>query len=186
MLASELTVFTRTGIFFSLSPPPRQSSRAMAKAFKPCPSSFLALSYLLSLAFAQNPSTNTQVPPLQWIDLSDLTSGSPPPGLKYASMGFDSTSQTVIVFGGEAAGGIATQQTYLYELLSLFSLIYQCSTFIASIPILTPQCSLNLSSLAWSPPVPPNNLDSKPPARSAAIGGSDFAASKYVILIDVY
>ena len=61
MLASELTVFTRTGIFFSLSPPPRQSSRAMAKAFKPCPSSFLALSYLLSLAFAQNPSTNTQV-----------------------------------------------------------------------------------------------------------------------------
>lgn len=126
VFASELTVFTRTGISFSLSPSPDDCRRAMARALQPFRLTFLVFSVLLKLVFAQNPSTNTQVPPLQWIDLSGLTSGSPPPGLKYASMGFDGTSQTVIVFGGEAAGGTATQQTYLYVFVFIVSPITLC------------------------------------------------------------
>ncbi|KLO10239.1 hypothetical protein SCHPADRAFT_856821 [Schizopora paradoxa] len=97
---------------------------------------------------AQNPATNTPVPPLQWIELTSLLTGSAPPPMKYASIGYDSTSGTVLVFGGES-NGFPTQQTYL----------------------------LNTSSLIWTTPSPPNGLSVKPPPRSEAISGQDFAAS---------
>ncbi|KAH8118402.1 hypothetical protein DFH11DRAFT_1567220 [Phellopilus nigrolimitatus] len=112
-------------------------------------SRILTLSSFFSLVLTVAPSTNTPVPPLQWIELTDLLSGSSPPGLKYASIGYDSTSQTLIIFGGES-NGFPLQQTYL----------------------------LNVSSLTWSSPNPPVAQASvKPPARSAAISGGDFAAS---------
>lgn len=52
-------------------------------------------------------------PPLQWINLSNLLSGSAPPALKDASIGYDETTRTVIVFGGESAGGFPQDATYL-------------------------------------------------------------------------
>lgn len=73
----------------------------------------VSLFFSSSLTLAQKPSTNTPVPPLQWIELTSLTSGSAPPGLSYASMGYDQTSGTVIIFGGES-NGFPVQTTYLY------------------------------------------------------------------------
>lgn len=67
---------------------------------------------LSSIALAQSPLTNLPVPPLQWIELTSLLSGSGPPALRDASMGFDETSRTLILFGGEVSG-IPVQQTYL-------------------------------------------------------------------------
>ncbi|TDL29386.1 hypothetical protein BD410DRAFT_779784 [Rickenella mellea] len=97
---------------------------------------------------ALSPSTNTPVPPLQWLELTNLLQGSSPPALKDASIGYDETSRTLILFGGES-NGFPQQQTYL----------------------------LNLDSLQWSLPSPPTGLDQKPPPRSAAVSGGDFAAS---------
>lgn len=71
----------------------------------------ISLSISLTLAVT-TPSTNTPVPPLQWIELTNLLSGSSPPGLKYASIGFDSGSSTLLIFGGES-NGFPEQQTYL-------------------------------------------------------------------------
>ena len=83
----------------------------MASSF---PSSFSLLFSLAfsSIALAQSPSTNLPVPPLQWIDLSSRLSGSIPPPLKDASIGFDESSRTIILFGGEV-NGIPGQQTFL-------------------------------------------------------------------------
>ena len=53
-------------------------------------------------------------PPLQWINLSKLVSGSAPPALKDASIGYDDTTRTLIIFGGESAGGFPQDATYLY------------------------------------------------------------------------
>ncbi|KAI5123405.1 hypothetical protein M0805_006111 [Coniferiporia weirii] len=110
----------------------------------------IASLFFLSLTLAAVvPPTDTSVPPLQWIELTSLLSGSPPPGLKYASIGFDTVSNTLIIFGGES-NGFPLQQTYL----------------------------LNVSSLEWSSPKPPlAQADIKPPARSLAISGDDVAAS---------
>ncbi|KAA1466489.1 hypothetical protein DENSPDRAFT_791200 [Dentipellis sp. KUC8613] len=99
--------------------------------------------------FAQSISTNTPIPPLQWINLTNLLQGSSPPPLKDASIGYDPTSRNLLIFGGESQGGFPQSQTYL----------------------------LNLNSLTWSKPSPPDGLTVTPPPRSAAIGGSDFAAS---------
>ena len=73
---------------------------------------FVSLLVLLSPCTAQSPSTSMPVPPLQWIELTSLLSGPAPPPLKYASMGYDSVSHTLLIFGGEA-NGFPTQQTYL-------------------------------------------------------------------------
>ncbi|EJD01377.1 uncharacterized protein FOMMEDRAFT_21769 [Fomitiporia mediterranea MF3/22] len=97
------------------------------------------------------PATNTPVPPLQWLEITNQITGSPaPPGLSYASIGFDPTSRTILIFGGES-NGFPQQQTYL----------------------------LNLSGLSWfSPHSTVDTLaDVKPPPRSMAISGDDFAAS---------
>lgn len=48
--------------------------------------------------FAQKISTDTPVPPLQWINLSDLLKGSsPPPPLKDAAVGYDETRHALNV-----------------------------------------------------------------------------------------
>lgn len=91
-----------------------KSLRAMARRFarRPSPAFLLPFALFLSSCLAQNPATNTPVPPLQWIELTSLLTGSVPPPMKYASIGYDSTSGTVLVFGGES-NGFPTQQTYL-------------------------------------------------------------------------
>lgn len=66
----------------------------------------------VSPSCAQSLSTNTPVPPLQWLELTDLLSGPAPPGLKDASIGYDDTSRTLIIFGGES-NNFVQQQTYL-------------------------------------------------------------------------
>ena len=83
--------------------------------------SFLYLIFLSSSCFllplqsvhAQSISTSTPVPPLQWINLTGLFQGPAAPPLKDASIGYDNTSRTLIVFGGESQGGIPQQRTYL-------------------------------------------------------------------------
>lgn len=70
---------------------------------------------LISCSFlqtsAQSISTNAEVPPLQWINLSDLLKGSKPQPVKDAAIGYDGTN--VVIFGGESAGGISVSTTYL-------------------------------------------------------------------------
>jgi hypothetical protein len=67
---------------------------------------------------AQSISTSTPVPPLQWINLTSLLQGPSAPPLKDASIGYDNTSRTLIIFGGESQGGLPQQQTYLCVLSS--------------------------------------------------------------------
>ncbi|KIK65282.1 hypothetical protein GYMLUDRAFT_193672 [Collybiopsis luxurians FD-317 M1] len=103
-------------------------------------------SFLALFVAAQSQS----VPPLQWLNITNLLQGSAKPiPLKDAVIGFDSTSSTVIVFGGESSSGLAQSQTYL----------------------------LNTQSLTWSSPNPPAGASTSPPARSASVSGNDIAAS---------
>jgi len=62
---------------------------------------------------AQSISTDTPTPPLQWINLTSLLQGSPIPPLKDASIGYDDTSRSLLIFGGESQGGFPQSQTYL-------------------------------------------------------------------------
>ncbi|KAF9055244.1 hypothetical protein BDZ89DRAFT_1055837 [Hymenopellis radicata] len=111
---------------------------------------FLFCCRSLVLTYAQSISTSITVPPLQWINLTNHLSGSTsPPALKDATIGYDETSRSLIVFGGESQAGVAQSTTYL----------------------------LNLDSLTWSIPRPPDSLDSTPAARSSGVAGCDFAAS---------
>lgn len=148
---------------------------------------------LLSLALADDIATNTPVPPLQWINLTNLLQGNSPPPLKDAAIGYDETrylfffltslysltdrlpSRSIILFGGESQGGFPQGQTYLYVFILPIS-------FCSHSPILR----LNLDSLTWDVPSPPSGLHRTPPARSAALAGEDFAASKYVGLPVIY
>ncbi|KAH9938274.1 uncharacterized protein B0H18DRAFT_8787 [Fomitopsis serialis] len=109
----------------------------------------LVLVILRPAVHAQNISTSGPVPPLQWINITGLTSGSAPPALRDASIGYYAGTSTLLIFGGESAQGIVQSQTYL----------------------------LNLETLTWSQNNPPTGLDTLPPARSAAISGDDSAAS---------
>ncbi|KAF5393673.1 hypothetical protein D9757_000040 [Collybiopsis confluens] len=103
-------------------------------------------SFFALLATAQAQS----VPALQWLNFTNLLQGSAKPGpLKDAAIGYDSTSSTIIVFGGESSGGIAQSQTYL----------------------------LNTQTMTWSIPTPPATALTTPPPRSASVSGNDFAAS---------
>lgn len=110
---------------------------------------FLYSFCLFSTTRAQSISTSTPVPPLQWINLTSLLQGSSAPPLKDASIGYDNSTRTLIIFGGESQGGLPQQQTYL----------------------------LNLDTLVWSSPTPQGGTSALPPPRSAAVGGGDFAAS---------
>jgi len=140
----------------------------------------MSFPYLLLLSFvflplqsprAQSISTSTPVPPLQWINLTGHFQGPAPPPLKDASIGYDNTTRTLIVFGGESQGGIPQQKTYLCVLSSFLTLPpSSCLHRISS--------SLNLNTLIWSTPTPQGATSTaSPPPRSAAIGGGDFAAS---------
>jgi hypothetical protein len=67
----------------------------------------------LQSGHGQSISTSTPVPPLQWINLSGLLQGPAAPPLKDASIGYDNSTRTLIIFGGESQGGLPQQQTYL-------------------------------------------------------------------------
>jgi hypothetical protein len=132
---------------------------------------FLWSCYLssLQLTTAQSISTSTPVPPLQWINLTSLLTGPSAPPLKDASIGYDNTSRTLIIFGGESQGGLPQQQTYLSVLPFLTSPRSHSQPFFPS---------LNLDTLTWTTPSPKGGTPTaSPPPRSAAIGGGDFAAS---------
>jgi hypothetical protein len=103
----------------------------------------------LCLAQSSTPSTDTEVPPLQWLYLIPSLTGSGPPPLHDASLGFDVTSNTLLVFGGESGANVLSQQTFL----------------------------LDLDTLVWSSPVPSNGVTTIPPARSLSVGGLDLAAN---------
>ncbi|TFK87067.1 hypothetical protein K466DRAFT_599803 [Polyporus arcularius HHB13444] len=89
------------------------------------------------------------VPPLQWIEITNLLGGSAAPPLKDATIGYDDVNRVLLIFGGESQQGFPTKATY----------------------------ALDLSTLQWSTPVPPDGLDQTPSIRSAMIGGDDSAAS---------
>ncbi|RPD67309.1 hypothetical protein L226DRAFT_499391 [Lentinus tigrinus ALCF2SS1-7] len=98
---------------------------------------------------AQTISTSMPVPPLQWIELTDLLGGSAAPPLKDATIGYDDTNRILLIFGGESQQGFPAKATY----------------------------TLDLSGLQWSTPTPPTGLDQTPSVRTAMIGGDDSAAS---------
>ena len=83
---------------------------------------FLSLSLLLlPPALAQTISTNMPVPPLQWLNITDLIQGTSAPPLKYPSIGYDDDSRTLLLFGGESSSGIPTSQTFLSALLLILT-----------------------------------------------------------------
>jgi|SRR5712671_3955436 len=132
-------------------------------------SSYYLLLLPLQLSRAQSISTSTPVPPLQWINLTGHLQGPSAPPLKDASIGYDNTSNTLIIFGGESQGGLPQQKTYLYVLAFLPFLPSEFHPFFSS---------LNLNTLVWSSPSPGAGLPATlPPPRSAAVGGADQAAS---------
>lgn len=72
---------------------------------------FIAISF--SLPARSTISTSTPTPPLQWLNITQLLSGPGAPPLKDASLGYDETTRTLIVFGGESESGFPTSTTYL-------------------------------------------------------------------------
>ncbi|KAI0952201.1 hypothetical protein AcW1_004364 [Taiwanofungus camphoratus] len=75
---------------------------------------------LCSPTHAQSISTNTPVPPLQWINITGLIKGSTAaPPLVDASIGYYAGTRTLLVFGGESAQGLPSSQTFLLDLDSL-------------------------------------------------------------------
>ncbi|KAH7887753.1 hypothetical protein F5I97DRAFT_886400 [Phlebopus sp. FC_14] len=108
------------------------------------------LSTCIQQAHAQSISTTTPVPPLQWLNITGLLQGASAPPLKYSSIGYDDTTRTLIIFGGESSSGIATQQTFL----------------------------INLATNQWYTPTTQPDLPSvPPPARYLAVSGDDFSSS---------
>src|SRR5712691_10919290 len=79
--------------------------------------------FLLPLQYvhAQSISTSTPVPPLQWINLTGLFQGPAAPPLKDASIGYDNSTRTLVIFGGESQGGIPQQRTYLCVISSFLA-----------------------------------------------------------------
>ena len=151
---------------------------------------FAALCFCTSLlVHAQNISTSIPVPPLQWINLSNLLQGSSgPPPLRDASIGYDENryiGPSTLVSALTSILQSVTHRVWRYiaerccpvaNVSVSKLLIYTLHCFDTS----PRQFSLNLDSLTWSTPVPPLNLKRTPPARSLALSGVDFAASKSV------
>ncbi|KAG2367392.1 hypothetical protein BDR07DRAFT_1351366 [Suillus spraguei] len=104
----------------------------------------------ISTAYAQKPPSILQVPPLQWLNITGIIQGATPAAVKYPSIGYDPTTDNLIIFGGESSSGIPTDQTYL----------------------------LNLGTLTWATPQPQTGLpQGSPPARYMAVSGEDFSSS---------
>ncbi|KZT60171.1 hypothetical protein CALCODRAFT_515554 [Calocera cornea HHB12733] len=100
--------------------------------------------------FAQSAPSAVQVsPPLQWINLGSFASGTPPNAVKDAMIGYDATSDKLIVFGGSSSAGQQTGETTLFD----------------------------FKTLTWGVPNTPNGLNASPPPRSLAVAGGDYAAS---------
>lgn len=98
-------------------------------------------------------STSMPVPPLQWLNLTSVLQGPPPQPLKDSSIGYDESTRTLIIFGGESQAGLPQQVTYL----------------------------LNMDTLTWSTPVSKVATQTvSPPSRSRALGTGDFAANRCV------
>ena len=111
-------------------------------------------------------STNMPVPPLQWLNITDLVQGTSAPPLRYPSIGYDDSSRTLLLFGGESSSGIPTSQTFLSVHLS------------SSFHQLTSPHSLDFNTNQWALPAPQANLPTTPPpARYMALGGDDFSSS---------
>ena len=128
---------------------------------------FTAVSFSLPVQSAI--STSTPTPPLQWLNITSLLNGPSAPPLKGASIGYDETTRTLLVFGGESESGFPTASTYLF-------VSFQCPGISEANTYFTP--SLNLDSLIWSVPTPPTGLSGAPPPRSSAISGFDGAANQ--------
>lgn len=58
-------------------------------------------------------STTAPLPPLQWLNITRLLSGPSAPPLKSASLGYDDTTRSLLIFGGESEGGFAQANTYM-------------------------------------------------------------------------
>ncbi|KAH8105963.1 hypothetical protein BXZ70DRAFT_405944 [Cristinia sonorae] len=109
----------------------------------------LYFSSSLPAVHSQTTPSSTDVPPLQWINLTGLLGGSnAPPPLKGASLGYDDTNRNLLIYGGESQQGFPVSQTYL----------------------------LNLETLTWHAPIPAIQQPSPPP-RSYPVSGDDFVAS---------
>ncbi|GJJ07332.1 hypothetical protein Clacol_001533 [Clathrus columnatus] len=91
------------------------------------------------------------VPPLQWLNITSLTSGSAiPQPLRDSSIGYDEATRSLIIFGGQSQAGLPQQASYI----------------------------LNMDSLTWSIPVTKvASMTTTPPPRSRALGTGDFAAN---------
>ena len=148
-----------------LRPSPDPFRRQMVTHSHPWLLVFATISFPLSVWSAI--STNTPTPPLQWLNITSLLSGPSAPPLTGASIGYDETTRTLLVFGGQSASGFPTSATYL------------CVFFLRSDALKTDTYhSLNLDSLIWTVPTPPTGLDDTPPPRSRAINGFDSAANQ--------
>lgn len=115
---------------------------------------FLLWSYLVVIVHAQaaSISTNMPVPPLQWLNITGLTSGFAIPPLKDCSMGYDEATRSLIIFGGQSQANLPQQTTYI----------------------------LNMDTLTWSiPTTKVAGMTDNPSPRSRALGTGDFAVNRY-------
>lgn len=126
----------------------------------------------------------TQVPPLQWINLSNLLRGSSqPPPLRDAAMGYDDTRLVSHPSKSSLSLHFAVVRSSFLEAWPRVAFPSQkltCRSCILTSTLYTYILRLNLETLIWSSPSPPTTLQTTPPPRSAAISGGDFAASKWV------
>ncbi|KAG1755705.1 hypothetical protein EDB19DRAFT_1924969 [Suillus lakei] len=124
----------------------------MATGFRQCSAIawLFFIKYILT-AYAQKLPSILPVPPLQWLNITSIIQGATPAAVKYPSIGYDpTTTNNLIIFGGESSSGIPTDQTYL----------------------------LNLDTLVWGIPQPQSGLPQGfPPARYMAVSGEDFSSS---------
>ena len=124
----------------------------------------------------------TQVPPLQWINLSNhLQGSSQPPPLRDAAMGYDDTRLVFHAFKSFLFSHFTVVQSSFLEAwprVAFPSRRLICRSCILTPTLYTYILRLNLETLIWSSPSPPTTLQTTPPPRSAVISGGDFAASK--------
>lgn len=122
----------------------RHRLRTRPSAPSPLPSMLLLVPLLLFLPLppsaAQAISTTMPVPPLQWLNITNLIQGTSAPPLKYPSIGYDDSSRTLLLFGGQSSSGIPISQTFLSVLLpcSFCPAPQRLPTVSTSIPTLGP------------------------------------------------